>query len=156
MVNISDSCNPSSHILPYPLHHLILSHIIFHNGKRRWLSGSDRSIPSSSTSSLGTLEQVEIAVRGVQPIIKRHNLQCNVPNCLYTCNHKCKDNYQTSETTTRCSKNIRCLLHKNMIIFRALCQIHQKILASVTGQAPRPHPAMPGFLKLLVQLPLPK
>ena len=41
--------------------YLILSHIIFQNGKRRWLSGTDRSIPSSSTSSLGTLEQVEIA-----------------------------------------------------------------------------------------------
>ena len=41
--------------------YLILCHIIFQNGKRRWLSGTDRSIPSSSTSSLGTLEQVEIA-----------------------------------------------------------------------------------------------
>ena len=50
-------------LISYPIFpYLISSHIIFQDGKRRWLSGSDRSIPSSSTSSLGTLEQVEIAV----------------------------------------------------------------------------------------------
>ena len=111
---MSDSCNPSSHMLPYLLYHLFLSYFISYYLSEweekvvKWHWQVHSIEQHQQPWNLGASRDCS----GVQPIIKRHNLQCNVPNCSSICNHKCKDNFQTSETTTQCSTNKCCLLHK--------------------------------------------